>query len=192
MTSHGQDFDAAVQALRALAPRSEVDLQEAPAPARLAPHALALTAEVWAEDPEQPDEQVEAASGRFVLLHDPVGQDAWQGRFRVVSFMRGLVERDLASDPLLNDVAWDWLVEALAEAGAEHVALSGTVTRTLSSSFGEIDDRHPRGEIELRCSWTPTGPAASCDRHARAWITVLTTMAGLPPLPEGVASLPRR
>jgi hypothetical protein len=55
----------------------------------------------------------EAASGRFVLLHDPDGQEPWDGQFRVVSFTKGTVELDIAQDPMLTEVAWSWLVEAL-------------------------------------------------------------------------------
>ena len=186
------EFDAAVGALNALTARAEIDLQEAPSPARLAPFALALTADVWADDPEKPGEQVEAASGRFVLLHDPAGQSSWDGSFRIVMFVRALVERDVASDPLLNDVAWDWLNEALEGREAYHRALSGTITRTLSTSFGEIIERVPRGDIEMRCSWTMDGSGATALAHANSWLDVIATAAGLAPLPDGVATLPRR
>lgn len=189
---HSGDFDAAVQSLRNATPRSEVSLEEGPAPARLAPHAVALNAEVWVDDPENSSEQIEGASGRFVLLHDPAGQDAWNGTFRIVAFLRATIERDLASDPLLNDVAWDWLTEALENRGAAFHALSGTVTRTLSSSFGDLEQRPPRGDVEMRCSWTMTGSGSTAGDHLLAWTDLLTMAAGLPPLPPGVTALPRR
>ena len=185
-------FDDAVASLRAAKTRPEVSVEEAPSPARLAPHALALTAEVWIDDPDNRDEQIEGASGRFVLLHDPSGQDAWNGTFRVVAFLRASVERDLASDPLLNDVAWDWLTESLETRRAKFHALSGTVTRTLSSSFGDLEQRAPRGEVEMRCSWTMSGPGSTAGEHLLAWTDLLTIAAGLPPLPPGVHALPRR
>ena len=185
-------FAHAVASLRDAQPRSEVSLEEAPSPTRLAPHAVAITAEVWVDDPENPREQMEGASGRFVLLHDPAGQDAWNGTFRIVAFLRASVERDLASDPLLNDVAWDWLTEALEHRNAHFHALSGTVTRTLSSSFGELEERPPRGDVEMRCSWTMSGSADTAGDHLLAWTDLLTMAAGLPPLPHGVTSLPRR
>jgi hypothetical protein len=190
--THSDQFEAAVRSLKELKTRAEVDLEEAPAPARLAPFALALTAEVWADDPEAPADQVEAASGRFVLLHDPAGQDSWQGTFRIVAFVRSLVEREAAADPLLNDVAWSWLTESLDDVGAAHVALSGTITRTLSSSYGQIDERVPRGEIEMRCSWTLAGDGSTASAHAHAWLGLMTTAAGLPPMPADVTQLPRR
>jgi hypothetical protein len=192
LMTHSDQFEAAVRSLKELKTRAEVDLEEAPAPARLAPFALALTAEVWADDPESPADQVEAASGRFVLLHDPAGQDSWQGTFRIVAFVRSLVEREAAADPLLNDVAWSWLTESLEDAGAVPVALSGTITRTLSSSYGQIDERVPRGEIEMRCSWTLAQGGHTAGAHAHAWLGLMATAAGLPPVPTDVTQLPRR
>ena len=47
--------------------RPEVRLTEVPAPQRIAPYAVALTADVV--DPRDTDDDL--ASGRFVLLHDP-------------------------------------------------------------------------------------------------------------------------
>ena len=44
-------------------------------------------------------------AGRFVLLHDPEGQEPWDGEFRVVTFARGTVELDIAGDPMLTEVA---------------------------------------------------------------------------------------
>ena len=52
------------------------------------------------------------ASGRFVLLHDPDGVEAWSGDYRAVVFIRATLEPDLATDPLLTGVAWAWLLES--------------------------------------------------------------------------------
>ena len=79
--------------------RPEMCVEEGPAPQRLAPHAVALTAE-FIEDDE------ELASGRFVLLHDPDGVEAWEGHFRVVVFIKAVLEPDVAADPLLTGVGW--------------------------------------------------------------------------------------
>ena len=67
-----EPFRAALVGLRAAvaAPgRPGLSLAEVPAPKRLAPYAVAVSAEIVGAD----DEQV--ASGRFVVLHDPDGQD---------------------------------------------------------------------------------------------------------------------
>ncbi len=174
-------FTAALESIRSVSLRSEITVEETPAPQRLSPYAVALQAEVVVGDEE-------VASGRFVLLHDPAGQEPWDGEFRVVSFSKGTVELDIAQDPMLTEVAWSWLLEALDERGALSRAESGTVTRTASQSFGAIEDRPPSGDVEIRASWTPASP--DIGPHLLAWADVLARVAGLQPLPVGVASLP--
>ncbi|MGI9197759.1 MAG: DUF3000 domain-containing protein [Candidatus Nanopelagicales bacterium] len=175
-------FEAALQSLRTVTYRPEISVEESPAPQRLAPHAVALTAE-FIEDDE------ELASGRLVLLHDPDGNEAWEGDFRVVSFVKAVLEPDLAADPLLTGVAWTWLQEALDGAGSEPRALGGTVTRVMSESFGTIGDRDVTGQVEIRASWTPAGPPEEIGCEAIAWAALLAQAAGLLPLPQGVAVL---
>lgn len=185
------DFQRAVNAVRGVRLRPEVRLQEVPAPVRIAPHALALSGEVvsGAVAGSQGGED-ELASGRFVLLHDPAGQEAWEGIFRVVSFVRAELEPELGGDPLLGDVGWSWLRECLDDAGAAATAHGGTVTRVLSDSHGTLADRPPTVEMEIRASWTPLD--ADLAPHLRAWAALLCTVAGVPPLPEGVSALPHR
>ncbi len=175
-------FQAAIETLRAIRLRPEVVLQEVPAPQRIAPHALALSADVVVAEEE-------LATGRFVLLHDPDGQEAWEGTFRTVTFVRAAMEPELAADPMLGEVGWSWLTESLAQAGAGHRALGGTVTRVVSESFGALADRSPSVELEVRASWTPTD---AIGEHLRAWAGLLCTVGGLPPLPDGVSALTRR
>ena len=175
-------FRRVLRELRDLPVRSEVSLEETPAPSRLAPHAVALTGEVTVGG-------AELASGRLVVLHDPAGLDAWQGRFRVVAFVRAQVEPEIAGDPLLPEVGWSWLTDALTARGAGHVAPSGTVTRVVSESFGTMAGRDGAGEIEMRASWTPLGDSLAA--HASAWVDLMCTAAGLPPLPDGVVAMPK-
>jgi len=177
-------FRAAVADLRATQLRPEVQLEEAPAPQRLAPYALALTADVVDESGD------DLATGRFVLLHDPAGHDGWEGHFRIVAFVRAGVEPDVAADPLLPSVGWSWLEECLDTQGAPYVAASGTVTRVASESFGSMAEREPTAEVEIRASWTATSSAVGV--HLRAWAELMATAAGLPPLTPGVVALPRR
>ena len=42
----------------------------------------------------------ELGSGRFVLLHDPAGNTAWQGTFRCVTFARADIDPEMVTDPL--------------------------------------------------------------------------------------------
>jgi hypothetical protein len=177
-----EEFLLAVERLRAVRLRPEVLLEEVPAPQRIAPHALALSADVVVDD-------VELATGRFVLLYDPAGQEAWEGRFRVVTFVRAALESDLGGDPLVGEIGWTWLQESLEADGVGYAAAGCTVTRVVSESFGTLADRPAAVELEIRASWTPTDDVAL---HLAAWSTLLCTVGGLPPLPAGVAALPLR
>ena len=180
-------FLRAVQSLRTAVVRPEVVLTQAPAPQRIAPHAAALGADVVVGGEE-------LATGRLVLLHDPGGQDAWEGTFRVVTFIRAGLEPEIAADPLLPGVGWTWLLEALEARSASYTAASGTVTRVASESFGALAGRPSQAEVEIRASWTPTGTdlAEHIDDHLTAWCELLCTTAGLPPVAPGVIALAAR
>lgn len=174
------EFVRAVAGIRAARLRPEVVVEETPAPQRLAPHSVAITADVIVDGEE-------VATGRLVLLHDPVGHDVWQGTSRLVTFARAELDHDMAADPMLTAVGWSWLVEALEARGAGFTAAAGTVTRTSSESFGEMADKAPEAQLEVRASWTPATTALAA--HVEAWTDLLCTAAGLPPLPAGVATL---
>jgi len=178
-----EQFRRALEALRATRLRPEIALEETAAPQRLAPHAVALSADVVGEDDE------ELATGRFVLLHDPAGHETWQGHFRVVTFVRAELELELAADPVLPSVGWSWLIEALETRQVPYAAISGTVTRVTSEAFGSMGDREPTAEVEMRASWTALD--SRLGPHLQAWADVLATAAGLPPVAAGVVALPR-
>lgn len=163
--------------------RPEIQLEEIPAPQRIAPHSVALSGEVL-----RPGSQDALASGRFVVLHDPAAPEAWESPWRVVTFVRAHLEPELGADPLLGEVGWSWLTDAIHANGAGYRALGGTVTRVVSESFGGLSDRDPDVELEVRASWSPTEPDLGA--HLRIWSELLCTVAGLPPLPEGVTALP--
>lgn len=179
------EFERAVRALQSVRMRPEIRLTEVPAPGRIAPYSLALTADVCST--AGPDED-ELATGRFVVLHDPSFPEPWEGSWRVVSFARAELEPETGSDPLLGQVGWSWMLDSLRDAGAEFRAEAGTVTRVLSEGFGSLAEDGATVEIEIRASWTPTGPDLGV--HLSAWTDLLSTVAGLPPLPEGVVALP--
>jgi hypothetical protein len=172
----------ALRSLRAARLRAEIHLEEVPGPGRIAPFTVALTGEV-----RTPKADHELATGRFVVLHDPHGQEAWDGTFRVVTLVRARLEPDLGSEELLAAVAWSWFEDALADAGVVPHAAGGTVTRVLSRSFGTLADRPDEIEIEIRASWTP--PDGDLVPHLRAWAVLLCQAAGLPPLPPGVTAM---
>ena len=177
-----EEFLQVVARLRATRVRPEVVIDEVPAPQRIAPFSLALSAEAMAGDEE-------TATGRFVLLHDPSAPGAWAGTYRIVTFVRAELESEVGADPMLGQVGWSWLEEALAAGRVTYTAAGGTVTRIISESFGSLSDRAATAEIEVRASWTPLDDPAL---HLQAWANLLCTVAGLPPLPPGVSALPRR
>lgn len=197
------EFLDALANLRKAARRSEIRLEEVPAPSRLAPYAVALGAEVFdttvfpvpflhgpARSLALRPQPEELATGRFILLYDPAGSDVWNGRFRVVTYIRAQLEADMGNDALLGSVAWTWLVEALANHGARHHSTGGTATRILSESYGTLEDHEDTIDIELRASWSPE--SSDVQRHLEAWSDMVCTFAGLPPLPEGVVHLSHR
>jgi hypothetical protein len=176
-------FRRSVAGLSEVALRPEVVVAELPAPQRLAPHAIALHASVLRADDE-------LADGRLVVLHDPAGQDVWEGTTRCVAYVQAALDVEMANDPLLPGVGWAWLVEALEAGGAQHCAAGGTVTRTTSERFGALADQPIAAAIEIRASWSPIGE--DLRPHLIAFGELLCAAAGLPPMPPGVVPIPSR
>jgi len=186
------EFSDVVQALQGFKPRVEILLEEVPAPQKLATYAFAITADV--SNGLLGDAEDEIASGRFVLLHEPGGQDTWDGEFRCVTYVRADVDAMMQEDPLLPEAGWKWLQDALALAGCETTAASGTVTRVASESFGKLSPRNNEAEIEIRASWTPIfsqseSIASQLTTHLSGWCNLLSEIAGLTPIPEGVSAI---
>jgi Protein of unknown function (DUF3000) len=186
-TGFPEEFRRAVAALSAVRPRPELVLSSLDAPPRLAPYTWAVSVEADAARPPGEDLDEPDTSGRLILLHDPAGQDAWEGRFRLVCFIQARLDPEQVGDEMLPTVGWSWLTEALEQNGAAHVALGGTVTQTSSVRFGDIAGPRRADDIELRASWTPAGD--DLRRHAEAFCTLVSTAAGLPPV--GIAQLAR-
>ncbi|MCK0177512.1 hypothetical protein A5757_08440 [Mycobacterium sp. 852013-51886_SCH5428379] len=169
--------------------RPEIELGPIRPPQRLAPYSYALGAEV--RHPETvvvPERSEGDAFGRLILLHDPDGAEAWDGTMRLVAYIQADLDSSEAVDPLLPEVAWSWLVEAL-ETRADHVtALGGTVTATTSVRYGDISGPPRAHQLELRASWTAT--SLELGPHVEAFCEVLEHAAGLPP--DGVTDLSSR
>lgn len=176
------EFERAVEQLRSARFRPEVYTEEMPAPQRIAPYASALSADVTVDG-------VDIGTGRIVVLHDPAGNDAWDGTFRCVAYARADIDPELVIDPMLAEVGWTWLTEALEAHAATYTAPSGTVTTVASESFGGMATEPGTAQIEIRASWTPVGDLTA---HVEAWGELLCTASGLPPVPEGVATMPSR
>jgi len=174
-------FAQAVRGLRAVRPRPEIILEEVSPPARLAPYAYAVFATVQRDG-------AEVGSGRLILLHDPAGHEAWEGTLRLVTYVTAELDAEMATDPLLPEVGWSWLTDALDLSHAPYKAAAGTVTQTLSTRFGDLSGTPPTADIEIRASWTPVD--RGLEPHLEAWCALLASTAGLPP--PGVVALPTR
>lgn len=184
--STSQQFDDVAAAILSMQWRSELVVEEIPAPQRIAPHALAISADI-----ELGDEEL--GNGRLVLLHDPDGNPAWDGTFRCVTYAKAFVDAEMVTDPLLSEVGWSWLEESLDRQGADHTAPSGTVTAVASQSFGGLAGEPDRAEVEIRASWTPlVNVGSDIVAHVLAWQDLLCLVAGLPLLPDGVVPMPIR
>ncbi|MBD1321835.1 DUF3000 domain-containing protein [Gordonia hankookensis] len=207
MTSSGAptepaDFRTAVESLHAARIRPEIEVGPIRPPQRLAPYSYAVGAEVrpGTDDADEiPVDSTGSSFGRLILLYDPAGQDAWNGTMRLVAYIQAEVEAALAMDPLLPEVAWSWLSDALGvppgetatteasspERDVEVTALGGTVTSTTSVRYGDIAGPPRAHQLELRASWTATG--LDLGAHLESFCDVLSAAAGLPP--AGVTEL---
>ena len=105
------EFRAAVESMREATLRPEVFCEEMPAPQRIAPWSSALSGDVTVDDED-------LGTGRLILLHDPAGNDAWDGTYRCVAYARADIDPELGADPMLAAVGWSWLTEALEAHGA--------------------------------------------------------------------------
>ena len=157
--------------------RDDLELEDWPAPRKLAPFAFALAATAYRDGEE-------AGTGKLVLLYDPDGQDGWTGSFRIVCHVHADVEEEMAADPLLGEVGWSWLTDALDLHAPGYAAPSGTVTRVITEGFGGKSDEPPATGFELRASWCPAGrTTAIADEISGAvvaWCDLLAAAAGLP------------
>jgi hypothetical protein len=191
--------------------RPEIAFEKQPPPRKLAPYAAAIGATVhepeagprsgagpgsqFAHDPD-----AEIGWGSFVLLYDPAGQTGWAGPFRMIAYVRADLEEEIAADPLIGQVGWSWLTEALDARTSGYRQTSGTVTRVVTEGFGAKEDQPIATGFELRASWSPATPGPGIpvaahrappdlDRHLAAWCDALCAASGLPPLPAGVSAL---
>jgi hypothetical protein len=186
------EVETAMTAQRQL--RAEFRVEPETPPRRLAPFAYAVAATVLAT-PADPEGEI--GWGRFVLLFDSAGQPGWDGKHRIIGYVRAELEPEMATDPLVNEVGWSWLTEALDSRTTGYRNISGTVTTVVTQGFGGKQDEPTSTSFELRASWSPGVAGESppgLGGHVAAWCDVVSAAAGLPPLAPGVAALrpPRR
>ncbi|MCI5825376.1 MAG: DUF3000 domain-containing protein [Arcanobacterium sp.] len=183
-----REFVEALESLKGLNFRAELHVNQIPAPTHIAPWGVALQAEI--NDSATLDPDFYRGDAKFVVLHDPEGQLAWNGTFRIVVHGRVPMDSEIGDDPLLGEVAWSWLTDALHQRGAEFHSLSGTVTRVFNETFGDLGLDSSHVDLEVRASWSPTSPYLT--EHLQAWADFISQLAGLGPHVPGLAALPRK
>lgn len=198
--SSDDTFRAAIEAMTDAPQRSEFSWRTIPAPSRMAPSTWACTGEILVHDDE-------LASGRLVILHDPAGQESWDGTYRMVALVQAQLEPEFAVEAMLGDVAWSWVTESLELHEAESRELGCTATRVVSQSYGALASRASTVDVEMRVSWTPEPLVTSADSgaqqssgqddlaaidlgpHFAAWTAMLAAAGGLPPAPPHIAPI---
>jgi len=176
-------FAAAVHDLSCFNWDHRIHISELAPPSHIAPYAAAIDADIVVD-------QEDVGSGRLILLHDPHGNDSWEGDFRCVTFAQAEISTDMVHDPLLADVGWSWLIDALRTHDASYRGASGTITVTASTPFGTKQDEQPQSQIEIRASWTPLlDDEHSLAVHLEAWQDLLRYIAGIPPESDTVIPL---
>lgn len=166
--------------------RPELTVTEIPAPSQIAPYAMAWSATVTPQSLEGTDQ----GTSRLVLLHDPDAPAPWSGAWRFVCFAKAPLDQSMSEDPLLPDVAWSWLTDALSAHGAQFSRAAGTASTIVSTGLGELESDQKGAELELRASWSPS--ADNVAAHLEAWAEFVCMLAGYPPSVEGVATLRSR
>ena len=173
-------FRSAIEAMHRAVVHPSIEIGPIRPPQRLAPFSYAIGAEVAHPDGDDVGEQSDGdAFGRLILLYDPDGDEAWNGTMRLVAYIQADVDETLASDPLLPEVGWSWLVDALESRAEPFTPLGGTVTSTSSVRYGDIAGPPKAHQLELRASWT--AGSVELASHVEAFCEVLAYAAGLPP-----------
>lgn len=173
-------FEDAVSQLTHAQLRDDLAVREIPAPSGLAPNVYAVAGDVR---PDEESGESVYGTGRFLLLNDPQEPESWGGPWRIVCFAQAPLDADIGLDPLVADVAWSWLADALSTRGARYHSAAGTATKTLSKGFGSLADEGEGAQIELRASWSPE---SGFDLHLEAWAELVCMLAGLPPGSERI------
>lgn len=182
------EFVTALESLKGQTFRPEMHVNQIPPPTRIAPWGVALQAEMNTSPDLDPD--FYRGDAKFVVLHDPAGQLAWEGTFRIVVYGRAPMDAAMGDDPLLGAVAWSWLTDGLAARRASFHNLNGTVTRVFNETFGDMYLDSARIDLEVRASWTPETEHLTA--HLLAWADFASQLAGLGPHVPNLAALPRK
>ncbi len=178
-----QDFAHALLSAESAELRSELEVTTIASPEGIAPFAKAWSATVTPQARDEGDQ----GTSRLVLLYDPSAPDAWSGVWRMVCFAKAPLDQTMSEDPLLPEVAWSWLTDALTSHGASFDRAAGTASTIVSTGLGEMASDIKGAEMEIRASWSPQ--SGDIKDHLEAWAEFVCMLAGFPPTPDGVATL---
>lgn len=178
-----EEFARAVESAGQAQFRPELHVSDIASPTGIAPYAKAWSATVT----PQPGEEGNQGISRLVLLYDPAAPAAWSGMWRMVCFAKAPLDKTMTEDPLLPEVAWSWLTDALEAHNAHYNRAAGTASTITSTGLGEMRSERTGAEMELRASWSPA--SHEIDTHLEAWSEFVCLLAGYPPTPDGVATL---
>ena len=178
-----EEFAHALASAESAEFRSELEVTTIPSPEGIAPYSAAWSATVTPQARKDGDQ----GTSRLVLLYDPSAPEAWSGVWRMVCFAKAPLDQTMSEDPLLPDVAWSWLTDALDAHGASFKRAAGTASTIVSTGLGEMASDVKGAEMELRASWSPGN--GQIKDHLDAWAEFVCMLAGFPPTPDGVATL---
>ena len=176
-------FAAAALSLAEPFLREELTTSQIPAPAQIAPWALAFAAQA----PNPADTPMNRGVGRIVFLHDPTQFDAWGSNMRVIAYGKSPLENDLGIEEDVAHFWWARLEQALRMHGAQYSHEAGTVTKMTSTGMGTLSNDPNSSEVEIRASWSPQSDELG--PHLAAWQDLIAAMAGYGMDGEGVTRL---
>ena len=171
-TNASAEFQLAVEQLRKVSIRPELELTQIPAPSKMAHDAIAFSVSI---KDESIGDLTNGGTGRFVLLHDLKPHEQWGSTFRIVTFAKSALEPSIVEFDDGSNSGWAWLLDALAASNAPFINEAGTATKIFSKGFGALSQEPNHAELEVRASWTPT---ESFDAHLTAWQNFVCLLAG--------------
>lgn len=177
------EFATAVASAESAQFRRELEVTTIASPENVAPFTKAWSATVTPQARLDGDQ----GTARLVLLYDPSGPSAWSGVWRMVCFAKAPLDQTMSEDPLLPEVAWSWLTDALESHGAAFHRAAGTASTIISTGLGDMRLQEKGAEMEMRASWSPD--SGEIRDHLEAWAEFVCMLAGFPPASDGVATL---
>ena len=98
--------------------------------------------------------------------------------FRLVAYVRADIEEEMAADPLLGEVGWSWLTDALELHAPGYSAPSGTVTRVITEGFGAKSGRAACYRVRAARLLVPPASDDDLGVNVVAWCDLLAAAAG--------------